>query len=111
MKESYTEGIANHGVPESCVCTSDGAHEALTGARTGWVLSLENAEKLGADAVKRSGRQHLLCRNCERRQDSTWSQTPHMYGNSMHGNREVPRSTAEVRAAVRVENSKEGSRQ
>jgi hypothetical protein len=106
MKESDTEGIANHSGPESCVYTSDGAHEALTGVRTGWVLSPENADEPGADAVERSGRQHLAYRHCKIRQDLAWSQTPHMYGNSLHGNREVPCLTAGDRAAVRVEKPK-----
>jgi RNA-directed DNA polymerase len=106
MKESNTEGIANHSGPESCAGTSNGVCEALTGVRTGWELSLENPDELGADAVKRSGRQHLLYRHCEIQQDLAWSQTPHMYGNSMHGNREIPWSTAEIRVAVRAENPK-----
>jgi len=106
MKESHTEGIANHSGPESCVGTSNGEREALTGVRTGWVLSPENPEEPGADAVKRSGRQYLLYRYCEIQQDLAWSQTPYMYGNSMRGNREVPCSTSGVRTAVRVENPK-----
>lgn len=64
MKESYTEGLAIHSGPESCEVTSNGVREALTGVRIGWELSPENAENPGADAVERSGRQHLLYRNC-----------------------------------------------
>jgi len=41
MKEPHTEGVANHGDPESCVCVREGAGEALTGARAGEVLSRE----------------------------------------------------------------------
>jgi hypothetical protein len=111
MKESDTEGIANHSGPESCVCTSNGVHEALTGVRTGWVLSLENPEEPGADAVKRSGRQHLLYRHRKIQKDLAWSQTPYMYGNSMRGNREVPSLTDGDRATVRVENPQGGSQQ
>jgi hypothetical protein len=41
MKESHIEGVANHGDPESCVGAREGDGEALTGARTGRVLSRE----------------------------------------------------------------------
>ena len=41
MKEPYIEGIANHDGPESCTGTREGAGEALTGARAGWLLSRE----------------------------------------------------------------------
>jgi hypothetical protein len=109
MKESDTEGIANHSGPESCMYTSNGVREALTGVRTGWVLSLENPLEPGADVVKRSGRQHLLYRYCKIQKDLAWSQTPHMYGNSMDGNREVPCLTDGNRASIRVENPQGGS--
>ncbi len=51
MKESYVEGLASHNVPESCGGVRKGAVEALTGARIGRVLSRENTEIRGADAV------------------------------------------------------------
>ena len=58
MKESYRKGIANHPDPESCVCRRKAAGEALTGAQAGRVLSCEIYLVRGADAVRRSGRQH-----------------------------------------------------
>ena len=42
MQVSYSEGVANHTVPESCVGPREGDGEALTGVRIGWVLSREN---------------------------------------------------------------------
>ena len=42
MKESYVEGLASHGGPESCVCIREDAGEALTGVRAGRVSSREN---------------------------------------------------------------------
>ena len=42
MKESYAEGLASHGDPESCGGVRKDAAEALTGAHTGRVLSPEN---------------------------------------------------------------------
>ncbi len=44
MKEPHTEELATHGGPESCVGTREGAGEALTGVRTGRVLSHETAK-------------------------------------------------------------------
>lgn len=41
MKEPYTEGLASHGAPESCVGARKGVGEALTGERIGEVLSRE----------------------------------------------------------------------
>jgi hypothetical protein len=41
MKEPYTEELATHGDPESCVDAREGIGEALTGARVGEVWSRE----------------------------------------------------------------------
>lgn len=42
MKVSYSEDIASHIGPESCVCCRKAAGEALTGGRVGRVLSRES---------------------------------------------------------------------
>ena len=44
MKEPHTEELATHGGPESCVGAREGAGEALTGVRTGWVSSHVKAQ-------------------------------------------------------------------
>jgi hypothetical protein len=41
MKEPYTEEVATHGGPESCVDVREGIGEALTGVRAGEVWSRE----------------------------------------------------------------------
>ena len=41
MKESYVEGLASYGGPESCVHIREGVGEALTGVRAGRVSSRE----------------------------------------------------------------------
>ena len=41
MKTLYTEGVAIHGGPESCVGDPRGRSEALTGVHAGRLLSLE----------------------------------------------------------------------
>ena len=47
MKEPYVEGVATHDGPESCAGTREGAGEALTGARAGWVIEPRNAGNPG----------------------------------------------------------------
>jgi len=41
MQESYVEGLATHDAPESCLDYPQGSGEALTGERTGGLLSSE----------------------------------------------------------------------
>lgn len=53
MKEPYSEGLATHTGPESCVGFPRGGGEALTGVRMGWVwnremcVPFEGADRLG----------------------------------------------------------------
>lgn len=65
MKESYVEGVASHDDPKSCVGPREGAGEALTGARAGWVMEPRNHMVWGADAVHSGGRQYALGRKRE----------------------------------------------
>jgi hypothetical protein len=44
MRELYTEGLATHGDPESCVDDPRGRGEALTGARVGRAIEPRNQE-------------------------------------------------------------------
>ena len=90
MKESYGEGLATHADPESCGASRKGGDEALTGVRAGQVLSRERIILRGADAVGESGRLHPSHRNRERRRDPARSETLSTYGNTSHGNREIP---------------------
>ena len=69
MKVSYVEGLANHNGLESCGAARDDDAEALTGGRTGRVLSREIHALLrerqvlrGADAVEDGGRQYRVHR-------------------------------------------------
>jgi len=109
MKESYVEGLATHSGPESCVSIGNGAGEALTGVRAGRVLSRERPTLRGADAVEGGGRQHPLRRYREALRDPARSETPSTYGNTSHGNREVPH-LAGGGAPVRTGNSEEATR-
>ena len=117
MKESYVEGIASYGGPESCVHIREGVGEALTGVRAGRVLSREiyalprkRQVLRDADAVEVCGRQHWAQRHRKVRLDPARSETPCMHGNTLFGNREIPRPSAEERTADRIGKSKDTRR-
>jgi hypothetical protein len=108
MKESYGEGVACHTGPKSCAGGGNSAGEALTGVRTGPVLSREipspsqDGLLRGADVLSYSGRQHLMRRYGEALKDPARSKTRNMYGNTLRGNREIPRASGAVEAPERV---------
>ena len=110
MQEPYAEGLANHSDRESCAGTREGAREALIAACAGWVLSPEN--KFGPERRRSSHRRKATSEVsiCEILRSSAWSQTPDMHRNSMHGNRESPRSTLFDRDRVRIGNPQGRSR-
>ena len=101
MKESYVEGLASYGGPESCVHIRKDVGEALTGVRAGRVLSRvihaprrELRVVRGAEAVGTCRRPQRCCRIGEAAPDPARSETPRTRGNILHGNREVPRPSA-----------------
>ena len=89
MKESHTEGLATHGAPESCAFDREVRGEALTGVHAGWVLSRVITYVPSADAVQRSGRQHVHGRYREDMSGSARSKTPCTSGTFLRGNREI----------------------
>ena len=110
MKESYVEGLASYGGPESCVHAREGVGEALTGVRAGRVSSRvihaprrELRVVRGAEAVGESRRPHRCCRYGEAASDPARSETPYTRGNILHGNREIPRTSAARRKAFAAE--------
>ena len=107
MKESCGEGLATHTGPESCGVARKGGVEALTGVRAGRVFSRESKILRGADAVRRSGRQHPARRYRETCRSPARSETPCTYGNTSLGNREIPCSPTADGAVGRVEKSKD----
>src|SRR5689334_4407883 len=112
MKESYAEGLASHGGPESCVRIRKGAGEALTGVRAGQVLSRvihaprgDSRVVRGAEVVDLHRRPHRCRRKGETASDPARSETPRTRGNISHGNREIPHPSAarwEAFAAERI---------
>ena len=116
MEVSYSEGLASHTGPESCVGVRKDDGEALTGVRTGRVLSREiNAPPQGgllrgADALEFGGRRDLQCREGEMLRDPARSETPGMYASTLRGNREIPLASAIARWAERIGKSKDARR-
>ena len=109
MKESYVEGLASYGGPESCVHIREGVGEALTGVRAGRVSSREihapwrelRAVR-GAEAVEISRRPHRCCRIGEAAPDPARSETPRTYPSTANGNREIPRLSVTEGATDRI---------
>lgn len=117
MEDAYSEGLANHTGPESCVGVRKDAGEALTGEGAGWVLSREihapprGGLLRGADAVELGGRRDLQRREGERLRDPARSETPSMHaGRTSCGNREIPSASAIARSAERIGKSKDPRR-
>ena len=118
MKESHGEGVATHADPESCGATRKSGVEALTGARSGRVLSRENQALVretapvlrDADALRISGRLHLMYRHREIQQGPARSETPCTSGSTSHENREIPCPPVAEAASGRVGKSKDASR-
>src|SRR5512135_1337362 len=94
MQESYRKDPASHPDPESCVGGRKAGGEALTGAHAGQPSSCE---------IRSSGMPTLLSEaeghtasdaDGESLVDPAQSKTLRMRGNSLHGNREIPTSSA-----------------
>jgi hypothetical protein len=108
MKESYSEGLANHAGLGSYAGIRKGAGGTLIEVRAGRVLSREmTTQNQGADAVVRCGRQYQLQRWPMLQKNPARSKTPGMHGNIPNGNWEIPRSSAK---ADRVGKSKDAHR-
>jgi RNA-directed DNA polymerase len=107
MKVSYCEGLANHAGPESCGAAREGGGEALTGEGAGRVFSRERRVLRDADAVRRGGRQHRMRRHGKAPASPARSQTPRTFRNTLHGNREVPRSPMAEDALGRIGKSED----
>jgi hypothetical protein len=110
MEKSHESGVASHVGPESCGAARKGGVEALTGDRAGRVFSRERNSLRDADAVRRRGRPHLVCRYREAHENPARSETPCTYGNTSHGNREIPSPPWAAVALGRVGKSKDARR-
>jgi hypothetical protein len=110
MKKSHESGVATHIGPESCGAAREGGVEALTGDRAGRVFSRVRNSLRDADAVRGSGRPHRVHRYREVYQSPARSETPSTYGDTSHGNREIPSPPWAADALGRVGKSKDARR-
>jgi len=108
MKESYSEGVANHTGLGSYAGIRKDVGGTLIEVRAGWVSSREmSAKNQGADGVLEHGRQHRLQRSLMLQKNPARSKTPRMHGNIRNGDWEIPRSSVK---ADRVGKSKDAHR-
>ena len=108
MKESYSEGMANHAGLGSYAGIRKDVGRTLIEVRAGRVLSREIRQKnRGADVVRKYGRQNRLQRRPMLQEDPARSKTPSTRGNIRDGNWEIPRLSAK---ADRVGKSKDARR-
>ena len=107
MKESYSEGMANHAGLGSYAGIRKGAGGTLIEVRAGRVSSREIAINRGADGVSKLGRQNRLQRRPMLQEDPARSKTPSTRGNILDGNWEIPRLSGKP---DRVGKSKDASR-
>ena len=109
MQVHHDEGVANRIDPESCASTREGIGEALTGERIGQPLSRERflfwvptpckwrkATRSGASS-RAPGRPGVV-------------RDPGMCRRSLHGNREISRSTVRQQPSVRIGKARSRSR-
>jgi hypothetical protein len=94
MKEPHIEGVATRDDPESCAGTREGAGEALTGARTGSVLSRENRQSGAPTPLSEAEGNMTRGRYRESSSGPARSKTRRTCGDSLRENREVPVSPA-----------------
>lgn len=94
MKESYREDLASRSDPESCGSGRKAPAEALTGAHAGQPSSCE-IRSSGVPMLLNEAEGHIGGGvTGEPSSDPAQSETLCMRGNSSHGNREVPSSSA-----------------
>lgn len=105
MKEPYDQDVASQVGPESCGCVREGAVEALTGVRTGWVLSPVNST---SGMPRRFPTSEGNTRSLDKRErpGPAGSEAPCTYGSTTRGSREILRPTA-ADATVRAVNLQE----
>ncbi len=93
MQVSYSEGVASHTGPESCVGRREARDEALAGERVGWVTEPRKAYIPGCRRSRPAGRRNggrvmrVPFRPCV-------VDDPSMRGSSLCGNREISRPAA-----------------
>jgi len=103
MKESYRKDPASHPDPESCGGGRKADVEALTGAHAGQPLSCEIRSSGAPTPLSEAEGTIGQGGRGESCSGSAQSETLRMRGNSLHGNRETPRTPAAEVSAGRSE--------
>ncbi len=101
MKVPDIEGVANHGVPESCAGRREAAGEALTGVHVGQPLSDERLPIRSADAIQ-SAEGNTTCALSQAQAGSAASEEPGMRVRLLCGNREISMPLAASRVVGRT---------
>jgi len=106
MKESYSEGVAHHADPESCVGHRKVTYEALTGEHAERVFSCEIMPfGVPTSFAQAEGKtEGSVMRKLP--EDPAQSQTLFMRGNSLHGNWDTPQPSAKDGRTGRSEKAK-----
>lgn len=89
MRESYTEGLAIHGGPESCAVVREGAGEALTGVCLGQAIEPRNQESRAPTWLSNTEGNMGTRAFGERVSSPAGSKNLCMSRNSMRENREI----------------------
>ena len=87
--QSYAEGLATRGDPESRVGAREGDGEALTGARAGRAIEPRNHRVRGAGVVYGSEGQHCQRRYRDLLVDPARSENHCMFVTALRENREI----------------------
>ena len=105
MKESYSEGVANHAGLGSYAGIRKGGGGTLIEVRAGRVLSREMNIERDADPVGERGRSQPLSRIGKAKRYPARSETPGMHGSNLRENREILRPP--TKRVGRIEKSKD----
>jgi hypothetical protein len=109
VQVSYSEGVASHTGPESCVDIREGAGEAFTGERVGQPLSRESLIIPDADVVEiTEGNMGSAAPRAPAQ--SGVVEDPGVCGSSLHGNREVSGLTCGWTPQARIGKARSRSR-
>jgi len=90
MQEPYGEGSTAHPDPKPCAAHSNVRREALEGEDAGRALSCEIKKSLGPTLLTEAEGNTGRGATGEPLPAQAQSETPHMHGHLLHGNREAP---------------------
>jgi len=97
MERLYTEGVAIHGDPESCVVAREGPRRSVDRGNVQAGLLSRVITEFGTPTLSTEAEgQYRQWRYRESLVGPVRSETPCMYGTSMRENREIPGSPARV---------------